>query len=284
MRHNYFPSLKVFGQTFYKKFVRVLGVKPLTFLLLLCLSLACAACLPRPGGIEQPTGEETPQGSGSGKVRGNPFVLTDTCMKPSDCERPLPNTGQTENPPNPTDPNNTNNQTNTGNTGNGKPLVAEIPELSDDIGLDTVMLKAECDKCLHPLGNSEVELHCEVTGCSGSVNFVTSTSRPQRNYRRALCGSSGKTVGDLTSLKLVCQFRKKNRWWWDYKKDTEINLSKAIVKAQHLCVVTADSLVRSGDNVVTEESLSPKPKIEQANCNHSSMWNKQHKLSISFSW
>ena len=61
-------------------------------------------------------------------------------------------------------------------------------------------------------------------------------------------------------------------------------MSKATVEAQHLCVVTVDSLVPSVGNIVPEESLVPEPKIEQTNCNHSSMWNKQHKLSLSFSW
>ena len=248
-------------------------------LLLLCLS---CACLPRPSAIEQPMREEPPQGRGdSGKVVGNPLVVTEEpCMlNPSGCEPlilPAPN--QAENPPS------TNNQTNPDNPGGNTPLIADTPELSDDMGLDAVRLKAECENCLHPSVSNEVELHCEVVGCSGSFNFVTSTSRPQRNYTQALCGSSGKTMRDLMSLKLVCQFRQTRTWWWDYKRDAEINLSKALVEAQHLCVVTADSLVPSGGGDVFEKALQPEPTIEQINCNHSSMWSSDHKLSLSFSW
>ena len=248
--------------------------------LLLLLVVSLSSCKRRPSGLEQPTTEETPQGSGSSGT-GNPLVITEDHCALVPCEPhiqpspnfPLPEATQ--------DPNNTTNQ---GDTGGNTPLVVDTPELSDSKGLDSVMLKAECMNCLHPLGNKEVELSCKVKGCADGFNFVISTNRPQRSYRRALCGSSSKTVSDLSGLTLFCEFRKRARFWFDYKKNTEVSLSKAMVEAQHLCVVTADSFAPSGGDDMLAENLRPEPKIERSNCNHSSMWRKQHKLALSFSW
>ena len=250
-------------------------------LFLLLLVVLIGSCLPRSTGLEQPTVKETPQGDGnSNKVVGNPLVITeDPCGLSAQCEPQVlpPSPKETENTPD------TSNQT---STGGNTPLVIDTPELTDDTRLDAVKLSAECMHCLHPLGSYEVELRCEVRGCSDGFNFVTSTNRPRSSYRQALCGGSGKTASDLMSLKLVCQFTQKKRFWPDYKKATELRLSKSIVKAQSLCVVTADSLVPSGSDIVAEETLRPEPKIERSNCNHSSMWIKKqkHKLSLSFSW
>ena len=250
-------------------------------LLYLLLCVALSSCLKQPAGIEPPPEEGTPPGlDGLAGTDNPPLVIEDSCMlNPGDCFSPEPEPTPTNNAGSNTDDTATNDNTDNTHTGGGS-LIVETPAFGDSTALSSIVLTALCDNCLYPVGNDATELQCEISqGCSDGFAFVTRTTALRHEHQQVLCSRGGASkVRDLVGVQLKCTFTQKKRRWFDHKSSDELTLSKAIVTAQHLCVVTEEIVHVSPDNPFPEVGIVTK------SCNDSSLSGKKHKLALTFSW
>lgn len=254
------------------------------YLLYSLLCVVLVACLKRPAGIERPVVDETlNEQDGSGNL---PLVLDPTLTVEPVVDDPCVAFGQgcdnTTTEPNSTDntgdgaDNNTDNNTNDDTDGDGS-LTVPIPELKNSTLLSSVMLKATCNNCVFPFEKDLSELQCAISkGCSGGFSFTARSTSTTREDEQALCDSSSLKVGNLSNLELKCTFHRHRKWLPDYKKNGKIKLSKAIIAAQHLCVVTEDRLLMSSHNPL------PMVYIIKESCDN--LTHKRHKLALTFSW
>lgn len=249
------------------------------YLLSFLLCVVLVACLKRPAGIERPVVDETlneQDGSGNLPLILDPTLTIDPIIQPActtglDCDEITTETNPTENTEDETD-NNTDNNTD----GNGS-LTVPLPELKNSTLLSSVMLKATCNNCIFPFEKDLSELQCAISkGCSGGFSFTVRSTSTTREDEQALCGSSSLKVGNLSDLELKCTFQRHRKWLPDYKKNSKIKLNKAIIAAQHLCVVTEDRLLISTHNPL------PMVYITKESCDN--LTHKRHKLALTFSW
>ena len=242
-------------------------------LLYLLLCVALSSCMKRSTGIKpQPEGGTPPAPDGSAGT-GNPPLIFDPGkpVMPLTEERERRDaTEATESTEKPQDT----------STGGGK-LVVNTPAISDTTQLNAVVLTASCNNCLHPIKNDATELKCEIKGCRNGWTYVARSTAPQHQHAQPLCGSDDKTVADLSSLRLKCEFKHKKQWNFDYKHSDEFTLSKAIITSPHLCVITEDPLLFQPDKH-RPGVTRPEVKIWSRNCDDHSLSDKKHKLALSF--
>ncbi len=247
-----------------------------------CLCFLCilSSCLQSSRGIEEPDADGTPTPTHTdvplvvGVGAGNTGMSYEESPPPSDSERSDPDAD-------PTDNSDTDGITHDSGTEGGT-LTVQPPALRDERALSDINVHAQCHACLYT-GGAAVELSCEIKGCSAGFTFVKNLTVSGNTDYRSLCGSGDKTVRDLGEIKLKCTFKRPRGWWFDYQHSAELRVSKGIVRAQHLCVVTEEDplFLNLGSD---KDSARPEVTISPKDCNDRELRGKDHRLALTFTW